>query len=75
MQCNIDAKGKAVRLVYGLTLLVAGLIVGGLALAGVFAGWWLWAVSAALVLMGAFAVFEARQGWCVVRAMGIKTRY
>ena len=26
-----------------------------------------------LFAMGAFAVFEARAGWCVVRAMGFKT--
>jgi len=25
------------------------------------------------VLGGAFAIFEARAGWCALRAMGIKT--
>jgi hypothetical protein len=24
--------------------------------------------------MGAFSLFEARAGWCAVRALGIKTR-
>lgn len=75
MQCNIDAKGKAVRLIYGLVMIAAGLVVAGLTLADVIGGWWPWAVAAALVLMGGFGVFEARKGWCVVRAMGFKTPY
>ena len=32
-----------------------------------------WLVTAALLLGGGFAVFEAWAGWCVVRAMGVKT--
>ena len=75
MQCNIDAKGKAVRLVYGLLMLAAAGLLAGLALLHVLGGWWVWAGVAALVLMGGFGVFEARAGWCVVRAMGFKTPY
>jgi hypothetical protein len=33
-----------------------------------------WIVAGVCVLMGAFAIFEARAGWCVMRAMGFKTR-
>ena len=73
LTCNIDSKGKAVRLIYGVILLLIGV---GLMI------WWAWgtgsalrwAVAGACVAMGAFAVFEARAGWCVVRAMGFKTR-
>jgi len=68
LKCNIDSKGRAARLVYGVIVLVAGVISAilwarpaGTALA--------WAVSAALVASGTFAIFEARAGWCVVRAM------
>ena len=75
MQCNIDAKGKAVRLIYGLLMIAAGAVVAGLGLAGVVGGWWVWAAAGALVLLGAFSVFEARAGWCAVRAMGFKTRW
>ena len=72
-QCNIDAKGKAARMAGGIAT-----IVGATALATVLAidliavpfGWY--AVAGALA-GGAFAVYEARAGWCVVRAMGIKT--
>ncbi|MBT6728200.1 MAG: hypothetical protein HOA75_15830 [Deltaproteobacteria bacterium] len=28
---------------------------------------------AAIAFGGAFAIFEARAGWCVIRAMGFKT--
>ena len=33
-----------------------------------------WVLSIVAILGGAFAIFEARAGWCVLRAMGIKTR-
>jgi hypothetical protein len=33
-----------------------------------------WAVSIVLLVSSAFAMFEARAGWCAVRAMGFKTR-
>lgn len=32
-----------------------------------------WYAVAAAVAGGAFAIYEARAGWCVVRAMGFKT--
>ncbi|MFN3167456.1 MAG: hypothetical protein ACE37H_10375 [Phycisphaeraceae bacterium] len=75
MQCNIDAKGKAVRLIYGLLMLALAAGLALLMLLGVFSAWWLWLVALGLALMGAFGVFEARAGWCAVRAMGIKTKY
>lgn len=72
LQCNIDSRGKVARLVYGIVLLAAGIALG------VLWAWGShsilrWVVSAACLAGGAFAVFEARAGWCVVRAMGFKT--
>jgi hypothetical protein len=29
----------------------------------------------AMFIGGAFAIFEAKAGWCVVRALGFRTRY
>jgi len=75
MQCNIDAKGKAVRLIWGLLMLALAGVLAGLILADVVAGGWVWAGVVGLVLMGAFGVYEARAGWCAVRAMGIKTKW
>ncbi|HMB95976.1 MAG TPA: hypothetical protein VKK61_08060 [Tepidisphaeraceae bacterium] len=71
MQCNIDAKGKSVRLIYGLALFAAGMVllftwaIGG----GVIA----WLITIGLILSGGFMIFESRAGWCVIRAMGFKT--
>ena len=73
MTCNIDAKGKLVRLIYGLVFVVAGIVLlfaWALPAGGVLA----WIVTITLIAGGAFAIFEARAGWCAVRAMGFKTR-
>ena len=72
MQCNIDARGKAVRLVWGLILLVAGVALL-FAWARPSGSAWAWVVTVLCLAGGAFAIFEARAGWCVVRAMGFKT--
>jgi hypothetical protein len=72
MTCNIDAKGKLVRLIYGLVFVIAGIVLlfaWALPSGGVLA----WIVTIALIAGGAFAIFEARAGWCAVRAMGFKT--
>lgn len=71
--CNIDAQGKRARLIFGLLMIAAA------ALAAVFwarhAGGWLpWTVVAVLGAFGFFSVYEARAGWCAMRAMGFKTR-
>ena len=75
MQCNIDARGKALRLKIGLLHLFAALVLALLCLTGFLAagGWWLLVLGVAAA--GAFVVFEARSGWCVVRAMGFKTPF
>ena len=74
MRCNIDAKGKVIRLLSGIFFLLVGL---GLLLVVVFSMSeisWLWMVGVLLVAIGVFQVFEGWAGWCVLRAMGIKTR-
>jgi hypothetical protein len=72
LTCNIDAKGKFVRLIYGLVLIVVAVVL--LILWAVPSETFLsWLVTVVSFLGGAFALFEARAGWCVVRAMGIKT--
>jgi hypothetical protein len=73
LECNIDARGKAVRLMGGIASVLFGLVLAGLILSETITlavGWY--AVVGAL-LGGAFAIFEARAGWCVIRAMGFKT--
>jgi hypothetical protein len=72
LTCNIDARGKAVRLRIGIGFLLVGLTLLGIGLLGEI-GAWVYAASLALLVSGAFSVFEARAGWCVVRALGWKT--
>ena len=71
-QCNIDAQGKAVRLRLGIMGVLSSL---GLAAACLLisAPDLAWVVPAGAFLGGAFAIFEGRTGWCVVRALGFRT--
>ena len=62
--CNIDRRGRIIRLLAGLACL------GG-------AAWCWWGASSAfwasgLLALGVVAVFEALRGWCVARAFGMK---
>jgi hypothetical protein len=61
---NIDRRGRIVRAVWGVGLIVAGLLVRE-------RGQWLCRL---LVGFGVFALYEAGRCWCLVRACGIKTR-
>jgi hypothetical protein len=61
---NIDQRGRIVRAVWGLALIFPGLLISG-------RHRWL---SVALVVAGAFALYEAARGWCLMRACGIKTK-
>lgn len=74
MQCNIDSKGKSIRLISGAVVALAGLTVLGLAVCGVMTGRWVWGLAAVCVWVGAFQIWEGQSGWCVLRAMGFKTR-
>ncbi len=72
LECNIDARGKAVRLRLGLMGVLSSL---GLAAACLLisAPNLAWIVPAGAFIGGAFAIFEGRTGWCVVRALGFRT--
>jgi hypothetical protein len=73
LACNIDSAGKAARFRIGLILLgTAAAVTLIWPLRTGSAGGWL--LAAALAAGGAFSVFEARAGWCVVRALGFRTR-
>lgn len=72
MQCNIDAKGKAVRLVAGAVIEGTGWTLGVLGYLGILPEWALY-VGGAAIVSGLFLVFEGLAGWCVIRAMGMRT--
>ena len=61
-----------VRLIAGLIFLVSG--IAAMLLWARPSGTILpWILSASFAFGGAFMLFEARAGWCVVRAMGFRT--
>jgi hypothetical protein len=72
MQCNIDARGRAVRRNVGMLCCVIATASVGLGLWGVY-GTVLLSVGIILILAGLFQFFQARKGWCAIRAMGIRT--
>ena len=72
LTCNIDARGCRVRGISGTLMMLLAVL---LALAVWLTGWnWLWWSVAGCALAAAAQLFEAANGWCVLRAMGYKTR-
>ena len=71
--CNIDAKGRVVRLFTGILAILGGFIMAILIAQGIISSETYGIIVAGSIVGGAFAMWEAREGWCVVRALGIKT--
>ena len=77
LECNIDSKGRAMRLLAGILAILGGAVAYVILMLGIIPvpesigtlG------VLAMVAGGAFAIFEAKAGWCVVRALGFRTRY
>ena len=76
LECNIDSKGRAMRLLAGILAILGGAVAYVILMLGIIPvpesigtlG------VLAMVAGGAFAIFEAKAGWCVVRALGFRTR-
>jgi hypothetical protein len=62
---NIQSEGRRRRGIAAAFLLVAGV-------AALFFQPW---IGGLLLCSGAFVLFEALRGWCVLRACGVKTKY
>jgi hypothetical protein len=72
LQCNIDGKGKVLRLIYGVVFLIVGIVL--IFVWAIPSGSWLaWIVTVVTLASGVLAIFEARAGWCIMRAMGFRT--
>lgn len=70
--CNIDQRGRRARIVAGASVDAVGAVV---ILAGALcAQTWLIVTGAVVSVAGLFMIFEGIKGWCVARAMGMKTR-
>ncbi len=73
MECNLDARGKATRLISGSLGVLFGIILGLIFHFDVISWYLLPYISAASIFGGGFAIFEGWSGWCVIRAIGIRT--
>ena len=71
--CNIEARGRLVRLLGGLIAVAVGfaLLVG--LITGLVSGYLWWIVTALSLAAGAFQIYEAWAGWCALRAAGLRT--
>jgi hypothetical protein len=74
LECNIDARGKAARMRLGIIVVLWGLVLGVLTFTNILPSTLGWVITACTIAGGLFAIWEARVGWCVVRAMGFKTK-
>ena len=73
-ECNIGAKGKFVRLVGGSISVFAGIVALLLIVFGILPENILTNASVVgLFAGGALGIYEGRSGWCIARAMGIRT--
>ena len=73
LTCNIDRRGKRARAVMGASSIALGAIMLTTNLMGDVPapiGW----IGGLLLAFGAFGLFEAANGWCAVRAMGMRTK-
>ena len=67
LTCNIDARGCRIRGISGTIVMLLAVL---LALAVWLTGWnWLWWPVAGCALAAAAQLFEAANGWCVLRAI------
>ena len=73
MECNIDSKGRVVRFITGIFAILAGFVLAILVSQGILTSESYMLVIIGSILGVAFALWEARAGWCIVRAMGFKT--
>ena len=73
-ECNIDARGKAARLRLGIIATLGGALLGATTFLGILPTTLGYIGADGSIAGGLFAIWEARMGWCVVRAMGFKTR-
>lgn len=73
--CNIGTKGKFLRLSLGLMSMFAGISLLTLSNLEFIVSDKIFILGIISILGGLFSIWEAREGWCVVRAIGIKTPF
>jgi hypothetical protein len=70
LACNINRRGRGLRIVSGAIFVVGAIV---FPLAEWPPAWWGWVIAAVLLLIGIFHIVEGAIGWCAMRAMGFRT--
>ena len=73
-ECNIDARGKAVRMKLGIRLVIISLVLMALVFFGIIPTPLGWILVGSSFVGGAFTIWESWMGWCIVRGMGFETK-
>tara|TARA_Y100001970_G_scaffold30856_2_gene38325 strand:+ start:10516 stop:10746 length:231 start_codon:yes stop_codon:yes gene_type:complete len=73
LECNLDSKGKALRLVSGIIGVILGMTLLLLNYFEIVSGDILFTIIPFMIFGGSFAIFEGWSGWCLVRALGMRT--
>jgi len=71
VQPNIGRAGRIARAISGVLCIALSLV--GLTLGWPEPRWLRYVLACLLIATGGFQLFEARRGWCVVRACGLRT--
>ncbi len=74
-KCNIDAKGKLFRFTVGMFSVISGIVIISLFNLNIFISEEILLMGIFSIIGGLFAIWEAREGWCIVRAIGIRTPF
>jgi hypothetical protein len=71
MECNIDQRGRTARIITGIISDLAGAVCLGFGILNDHLA--LMIAGGVLMVAGGFMIFEGIKGWCLARALGIKT--
>lgn len=74
-KCNIDAKGKLFRFTIGMFSVISGIVIISWFNLNIFLSEEILLMGIFSIIGGLFAIWEAREGWCIVRAIGIRTPF
>ena len=71
MTPNIERMGRIARAISGLMTIATGVACWVFSWPGSVA--WRWVAIVVCMIAGLFQLFEAKRGWCIARACGMKT--
>ncbi|MSR29640.1 MAG: hypothetical protein EXS03_08725 [Phycisphaerales bacterium] len=71
LQCNIDQRGRLLRVLAGALIGGPGWLLIVLRFTGIVTGDWAWFVGGFLAFLGLVLVLQGALGWCALRAIAM----